>query len=171
MKAEYDQLTGLLSRRLIQESLEEYLQCSIVLFDIDKFQIFNACYGHPEGDQALIAIAKIILQTVPTNSNVFRSDGDEFTVMMEQLPENEVVQLALQIRKTIEKQFSHFTAGQWFQLLEDSPKVRIQSIPFTLSCGIAFYPKHGRTFQQLRDVIYNSALNPQEDTIIAVAQA
>lgn len=119
----------------------------------------------------MITIAKVIQQTVPAKCKIFRSDGDEFTVIVEQLPENRVVQLALQVSKTVEKQFSHLPVGEWFQLLADNPNARIQLVPFTLSCAIAFYPKHGQTFQQLREAIYDSVFNTEEDNVIAVVQA
>lgn len=171
MKIEYDRLTGLLNRRLIQEFLEKYSQCSIMLLDIDRFQVFNACYGHTEGDRALITIAKVIQQTVPAKCKIFRSDGDEFTVMVEQLLEDRVVQLALQVSKAVEKQFSHLPVEQRFRILMDNPNAQTQLVPFTLSCGIAFYPKHGQTFQQLRETIYDSVFNTEEDNVIAVVQA
>jgi diguanylate cyclase (GGDEF)-like protein len=170
MNTEHDQLTGLLSRKLIQEHLLKYSQCSIILLDIDKFQVFNACYGHTEGDQALITVAKVIRQIVPEKYKIFRSGGDEFTVMMERLPANQVIQLALQVRKAVKEQFSHLPVGQWFNLLADNSKARIQLIPFTLSCGIAFYPEHGQNFQHLREVLYDSVFNQGEDNVIAVAR-
>ncbi len=100
MTEEQDQLTGLLSIKSINNCLSKYPKCGLILLDIKKFSIFNACYGHTEGDQVLNTIAQIIRQSLPGEYKIFRSDGDEFTILLERLPAEETKRIALQVKKT-----------------------------------------------------------------------
>ncbi|HWR39620.1 MAG TPA: GGDEF domain-containing protein [Patescibacteria group bacterium] len=76
-----DELTGIPSRRALQESL---LQLSgiytLAMLDIDHFKKFNDTYGHDVGDDVLRLVASV-LSTVGGGGKAFRYGGEEFTVI------------------------------------------------------------------------------------------
>lgn len=77
-----DFLTGLCNRRYFYECFPEhhhYPQVSILYVDLDYFKKVNDTYGHQIGDDALILVAKVLLQCFPEDL-ITRLGGDEFLV-------------------------------------------------------------------------------------------
>ncbi|POF29202.1 GGDEF domain-containing protein [Roseibium marinum] len=85
----YDQLTGILNRNSISETLEQLLDVSatpqnvgILFVDVDFFKQVNDRFGHACGDRLLKHIADILQQSVRgSNDVVGRFGGDEFIVL------------------------------------------------------------------------------------------
>lgn len=88
--ATYDNLTGLLNRRVLYERAAAELNraereaepISVALLDIDHFKAVNDQYGHLIGDQALCLVADTIVQTVRTYDHVGRWGGEEFLIVL-----------------------------------------------------------------------------------------
>ena len=86
-----DELTGLQNRRAFMEDLsremsryERYGSGGCLLFiDLDNFKTINDKYGHEAGDDALQAIAQILLDGTRTYDLTCRLGGDEFAVWIE----------------------------------------------------------------------------------------
>jgi len=84
-----DSLTGLNNRKALDNAFSDYAksagpnnQLFLFMMDLDGFKSINDRYGHPEGDQALITTAKLLLRSVQDmRSVVVRYGGDEFLVM------------------------------------------------------------------------------------------
>jgi len=84
-----DALTELPNRRFAMERLEQEwalserggrtLSCMMV--DIDHFKDINDKFGHQAGDEALIAVAHAMRQSVRTQDVVCRYGGEEFLVI------------------------------------------------------------------------------------------
>lgn len=86
-----DSLTGLFNRRHFNSAAEiefknssrEKKYFSIVMMDIDNFKKINDTYGHPVGDEVLIACAKAVLKVVKRPGDVIaRYGGEEFIVLL-----------------------------------------------------------------------------------------
>jgi len=92
----YDALTDLPNRRLLIEHLEKSMQSitrtnksmAILFLDLDKFKSLNDTYGHAEGDELLIQVAKRLNLTVRKQDIVSRIGGDEFIILLDNLPNN-----------------------------------------------------------------------------------
>jgi diguanylate cyclase (GGDEF)-like protein len=85
----YDDLTGLLNRRGLRETLTELSGPRVVAFvDIDNLRELNGTddQNWEAGDQALAGVARL-LQTLPARTVVVRWGGDEFLVIV---PGNDV---------------------------------------------------------------------------------
>ena len=109
--ARTDGLTGLLNHRTFMEKLnEEYRRIdregrpfSVLLMDIDKFKNVNDTYGHPVGDVAIKAVAKVLKETVRTTDFVARYGGEEFAVGMVDSGREGARQMAERVRSIMEK--------------------------------------------------------------------
>ena len=88
----HDELTGLVTRRLVRRALEDRLASgpalAVFFCDLDGFKTINDLHGHAEGDRRLQALGQGLRrwQTV-TGSLVGRWGGDEFVVLTE-VPDN-----------------------------------------------------------------------------------
>ncbi|TAK46246.1 MAG: GGDEF domain-containing protein [Betaproteobacteria bacterium] len=76
-----DELTGLPSRRALQEALAALgPDYSIAMVDVDHFKLFNDTHGHAVGDQVLKLVA-VHLAGVQGGGRAFRYGGEEFTLV------------------------------------------------------------------------------------------
>lgn len=76
-----DDLTGLRSRRSLNESLQGLgRRYAIAMIDVDHFKNFNDTYGHDTGDQVLKMVAGKMMD-VGSGGKTFRYGGEEFTIL------------------------------------------------------------------------------------------
>jgi diguanylate cyclase (GGDEF)-like protein len=96
----HDPLTRLANRRLFHRRLDRMVEragrtsfCFAVLFvDLDRFKSVNDQFGHTLGDKILISAARRLVDAVRPQDMVARRDGDEFTILLDDLdrPEDAV---------------------------------------------------------------------------------
>lgn len=130
--AQRDSLTGLFNRRAFMEKLEFELlrserrsNCTVALcmIDLDYFKKINDIYGHPVGDEVLIATGHAIQNSTRTTDHLARYGGEEFIVMLDVLSHDTAMIASERIRAHI----ARIRIGS-------SPKLSI-----TASIGIAFF--------------------------------
>ncbi|MCX7773480.1 MAG: GGDEF domain-containing protein [Clostridia bacterium] len=99
----YDTLTGVLSRRALeQELLKLGNRYSIAMVDIDHFKQINDQFGHDIGDEVLRMVASI-LDRSSGKGKVFRYGGEEFAILFSNISSNEALPQLERIRKVIER--------------------------------------------------------------------
>jgi diguanylate cyclase (GGDEF)-like protein len=80
-----DALTGLPSRRLLDEQIENLLKTQtpfeLIALDIVSFILYDDWFGHCCGDHLLVKIADIITLFSGHQRQVFRAGGDEFWIV------------------------------------------------------------------------------------------
>jgi diguanylate cyclase (GGDEF)-like protein/PAS domain S-box-containing protein len=89
-QANYDTLTGLANRSLLQDRLQQsMLACSIygsrlavAFIDLDRFKFINDSLGHHIGDELLKCIADRLTSCVRDIDTVARLGGDEFVLLI-----------------------------------------------------------------------------------------
>jgi diguanylate cyclase (GGDEF)-like protein len=87
-----DPLTGLRSRRGMQESLDREFNrfrrlgepFCVALGDIDHFKSVNDTYGHDMGDRVLAGMAAVISRAIRNFDEAFRMGGEEFLVCLKE---------------------------------------------------------------------------------------
>jgi diguanylate cyclase (GGDEF)-like protein/PAS domain S-box-containing protein len=81
-----DDLTGLANRALLRDrttmALAEPTSVSMLLVDIDRFQMINDALGHETGDEVLRSIAGRMRACVRPGDTVARLGGDEFAALV-----------------------------------------------------------------------------------------
>ncbi len=89
----HDPLTRLANRRLFQRRLERAIQrasssnyhFAVLFVDLDRFKEVNDRFGHLQGDRVLLAAAHRLVEAVRPQDMVARRDGDEFTILLDDL--------------------------------------------------------------------------------------
>ncbi len=137
-----DSLTGCFNRRYLDETLERELwrarregyPLALVILDLDHFKQINDTYGHLAGDLALKELASQLQADVRHEDVLCRYGGEEFVILMPRMA------LATALER----------AEAWRQRIAD---IRIQfgnfALSFTASAGVAAYPDHGKTPDEL----------------------
>jgi len=92
-QAAIDPVTGLLTRRVLDEALSTALRSStdpvapspgtvLVIADLDRFKAVNDGHGHPVGDAALSHVGRILVESAGPGAVVSRLGGDELAVLL-----------------------------------------------------------------------------------------
>ena len=84
--------------------LETRRPCSLIMTDIDHFKNINDTYGHPAGDEAIIAVAHLLKSTCHPGDFVARYGGEEFGVLLADCHNDTAAVRANDIRKQLASQ-------------------------------------------------------------------
>lgn len=110
--SEKDPLTSLWNRRYLFEQMERELArakreqsaLSFVMLDLDHFKQINDIYGHQIGDEALVLVGRVLLESVRRSDIVGRYGGEEFAIMLPNTSAEKAREVAERCRQSIEKQ-------------------------------------------------------------------
>ncbi len=138
-----DPLTGLHNRRYLFEMAPGLLELArrqgttlcVVLLDLDHFKLLNDTYGHAAGDLVLQRFSALLTQMLRRSDVVVRHGGEEFVAVMPDI-DGEGAQAMLG------RLLESFQAQQ--------PELGRRRLPRgSFSAGIALFPRHGSTLEQL----------------------
>jgi diguanylate cyclase (GGDEF)-like protein len=109
-RAVRDALTGLYSRRHLDNQLADFIQIarrtgkpvSVVLSDVDHFKAVNDNHGHQAGDYVLHEVGAILRQTIRGYDTAYRYGGEELVVLMPDTDLDDAMLTAERIRSAIE---------------------------------------------------------------------
>ena len=110
--ATIDPLTGAYNRRTFHDIAERELAralragqpLSIIVVDIDHFRPVNETHGNRAGDEVLRRVADLIRSALRKEDMLVRYGGEEFLVMLPEVPGPGAVVVAGRIRKAVEAQ-------------------------------------------------------------------
>jgi diguanylate cyclase (GGDEF)-like protein len=127
-----DPLTGLYNRRKFEEVLNQevnralrYAPVSLLLIDLNYFKLVNDQHGHQAGDDALKAVAQVLLACCRATDTCARLGGDEFAII---LPHSDSTAAAVVSQRTQQ------------QIARTSVLVADGELKIGLSIGVATLP-------------------------------
>jgi diguanylate cyclase (GGDEF)-like protein len=118
-------------RLLLDEfsSLKKHDDYAIILLDLDHFKNINDTYGHQSGNDVLVEVASVLLNTVEDEAIVARYGGEEFVLLVENTSLDRAYKLAETLRVAIE--INPFTVS------EDLENGESKTVHITASIGVA----------------------------------
>ncbi len=145
-QAFYDTLTGLPNRRMLRDRLEQEIkkskrdhqQFALLFIDLDHFKEVNDTLGHDQGDLLLIEAGRRIQAWLRGSDTVARMGGDEFTVILSELPDSGHLEGLLQ---------------KLLHALETFFQLGTEQVFVSASIGITLYPKDAT---QIEDLLKNA---------------
>ena len=135
--AYHDALTDLPNQVLFKDRLKQAIALSrrsdqlqaVMLLNLDRFKTINDSLGYVAGDRLLQSVAQRLTSCVRESDTVARFGGDEFAILLTQIPRaQDAANVARAIKQSLDQAF----------LFED------QEIFVSSSIGISLYPHDGR---------------------------
>jgi diguanylate cyclase (GGDEF)-like protein len=135
-----DGLTGIFNRRFFEMRIQEEIQragryeneLSVLMLDLDHFKRLNDEFGHLLGDEVLRQVTVIFQNQLRKGDVCCRYGGEEFALLLPNTSTENAVEVAEKLRRTVES---------WV-----FPGV---ARPLTLSAGVAGFPQHGNTRDEI----------------------
>ena len=149
----------------MQESLDRELHrakrkkrpLAVVFLDLDHFKRFNDSFGHDAGDLVLKEMADAFLKHFRSDDIICRYGGEEFAVILPESSAKDAMKRASALRAAVKK-ISLRNRGQVLD-------------PVTISVGIAAYPEHGQTAEELLHIadqcLYQSKAQGRDRVTVA----
>ncbi len=113
-QANYDALTGLPNRMLLQDRIQVSIQrvkrgnhgLSLIFLDMDDFKHVNDMLGHAKGDLLLQQFATRLLESIRSQDTVARYGGDEFIILLPDTSDTQVItQIIKRVRASLQEPF------------------------------------------------------------------
>lgn len=140
--AAIDTLTGLATRRVLDEAARSAISgavshqgTSLILLDVDRFKSINDHYGHPGGDEVLVQLAALLVQSARRGDVVSRLGGDEMALLLPGCSADVLRRRAEQILASVRSHTFVLQGGQ---------EVRV-----SVSVGLAHVPSEAVDLQSL----------------------
>ncbi len=141
----FDTLTKVPNRTLFHDRMQQALaranrnrqDVGLLYLDLDNFKAVNDTLGHSTGDRLLQTVTKRVAGCVREWDTVARVGGDEFTVIVENLPPPDTVRTLTGVAEKV------------LAALSEPVLLDEQEIIVTASIGIAHYPQDGDTVEEL----------------------
>lgn len=142
LRALHDAMTGLPNRDLFNDRLSHAISLAdrhdwnlaVLFLDLDQFKYINDTHGHAIGDLVLKELAKRLLHRSRDEDTVCRNGGDEFLYLLMNPGGLENVQ-------RIATDIAH--------MISEPMDIGDMKLVTESSIGIAVYPDHGATADQL----------------------
>ena len=122
-----DQLTSLKNRNYLNEYIHNwnnntvYPQTMIVI-DLNNIQFINDTLGYEEGDKQIKAAANILIKTQLDNSDIMRTDGNEFLVYLIGFTQKQVTNYIHKLNKEFKKLPYEYGAEFGYSMINDNVK-------------------------------------------------
>ena len=135
--AYHDALTDLPNQVLFKDRLKQAIAISrrndhmqaVLLLNLDRFKTINDSLGYTAGDRLLQSVAQRLTSCVRESDTVARFGGDEFAILLTQIPRTQdAANVARAIKQALDQAF----------IFDD------QEIFVSSSIGISMYPQDGR---------------------------
>lgn len=136
----HDPMTGLLNRRGFEPKAHKMLQlcrkkrksAGVIMVDIDNFKKYNDTFGHPQGDQHIIAVANQLQRFArEIGGTCARIGGEEFVVMVCGVSELDFLRFANKIKMAVEELKMPQASGNFYPYVTISMGIDHRKCIFT----------------------------------------
>lgn len=122
-----DMLTSLKNRNYLNAKMPEWEESkvfpqAIVMVDLNNVKYVNDNYGHEEGDDLIIKAAGILVNTQLENSEIIRTDGNEFLIYLVGYSERQVATYVKKLGKEMKNLPHEFGAAIGYSMITDEIK-------------------------------------------------
>lgn len=122
-----DALTSLKNRNYLNSSIEkwdnsEIYPQAIIIIDLNNIAYINDNYGHAEGDYVIKQAANILIQNQLSNSEIIRTNGNEFLIYAADCQEKQVVTYIRKLNKELKELKHGFGAEYGYSMINDGIK-------------------------------------------------
>ena len=128
-----DMLTSLKNRNYLNAKMKEWEACevfpqAIVMVDLNNVKYVNDNYGHEEGDELIIKAAGILVNTQLENSEIIRTDGNEFLIYLVGYSERQISTYTKKLSREMRNLPHSFGAAVGYSMITDEIKTLDDSI-------------------------------------------
>jgi len=128
-----DMLTSLKNRNYLNAKMKEWEACevfpqAIVMVDLNNVKYVNDNYGHEEGDDLIIKAAGILVNTQLENSEIIRTDGNEFLIYLVGYSERQISTYTKKLSREMKNLPHSFGAAVGYSMITDEIKTLDDSI-------------------------------------------
>lgn len=122
-----DMLTSLKNRTYLNDNIEkwdnsEVYPQTIVIIDLNNITYINDNYGHTEGDKVIGEAANILINSQLPNTEIMRTNGNEFLVYMVGYDEKQVISYIKKLVKEFKSLTHGFGAALGYSMITDAIK-------------------------------------------------
>lgn len=122
-----DLLTSLKNRNYLNKKAPDWENSkvhpqAVVIIDLNNVKYINDNYGHEEGDKLIVTAASTLVNTQLENSEIIRTDGNEFLVYLVGYSERQVETYAKKLEKEMKSLPHDFGASVGYSMIEDDIK-------------------------------------------------
>ncbi|MGE5456461.1 MAG: diguanylate cyclase domain-containing protein [Ignavibacteriales bacterium] len=122
-----DMLTSLKNRNYLNDNVEkwddsEVYPQTIIIIDLNNVAYINDNYGHKEGDNVIKEAANILITNQVPNSDIIRTNGNEFLVYMVEYDEKQVIAYMRKLSKEFKNLAHGFGAAIGYSIITDQIK-------------------------------------------------
>lgn len=122
-----DILTSLKNRNYLNRNMKAWEESkvypqAVVIVDLNNVKYVNDNYGHEAGDQLITIAASILVNTQLENSEIIRTDGNEFLVYLVGYSEKQIDTYCKKLNKELKELPHGFGAATGFSMITDDIK-------------------------------------------------
>ncbi len=122
-----DQLTSLKNRAYLNSKVDawdasEVYPQSIIIVDLNNVSYINDNYGREEGDKVIVEAANILINSQLPNSEIIRTDGNEFLIYLVGYSEKNVIAYLRNLSREMKKISHGFGAATGYSMINDGIK-------------------------------------------------
>ncbi len=122
-----DMLTSLKNRNYLNYNMKiwneskKYPQ-AIIIIDLNNIKYVNDNYGHEQGDKLIVSAASVLVNTQLENSEIIRSDGNEFLIYLVGYSEQQISTYTKKLTKEFKNLHYGFGAAIGYSMIMDEIK-------------------------------------------------
>lgn len=122
-----DVMTSLKNRNYLNYNIKRWDENviypqAIVIIDLNNVKYINDNYGHIEGDELIKKAASVLIINQLENTDIVRTDGNEFLIYMVGYEEKKVIEYTRKINKELKELPHGFGATLGYSMIEDDIK-------------------------------------------------